>query len=124
MAPISDKMRNRYDYAVETGLAAVGEDCSPDQVDPDGLSELKGMFNRSIRQDQWDWFSVHTELDRPTPSDMRRIVAWLTEMLRAVLALDEAKFEATKVRLQRANLLHMLQEYSGKESNLYCGYSQ
>ena len=58
MAPISDVMRRRYDRAVEVGLQVLVEDASMLDVDVDGLSELKGMFNRCARQDQWDWGSV------------------------------------------------------------------
>jgi hypothetical protein len=31
----------------------------------DSLSEVKGLFNRIHRQDQWDWFTVFEQLGCP-----------------------------------------------------------
>jgi len=58
MYPISERMAPRYDLAVQNLL----EFLEKPYVLPDDLttsiSEVKGMFNRVTRQDQWDWFSV------------------------------------------------------------------
>jgi hypothetical protein len=36
------------------------------QADLGAISEVKGLFNRVVRQDQWDWFSVAVQLGYPS----------------------------------------------------------
>jgi hypothetical protein len=52
MAPISDTMRARYDDAVGSALRYLEGQTESYDVDLGHLSELKGMFNRCVRQDQ------------------------------------------------------------------------
>ena len=40
---------------------------------PDALSEVKGMFMRVVKQDQWDWFIVFENLGRPSKLICRKI---------------------------------------------------
>ena len=77
MAPISERMQARYDAAVQTALDLMDGNLIFDEVNLDAISELKGMFNRCIRQDQWDWFSVFTELGTPPYHNMSKIVSAL-----------------------------------------------
>ncbi len=35
---------------------------SPDESTLDAISDVKGLFNRVARQDQWDWFTVCGQL--------------------------------------------------------------
>lgn len=37
------------------------------------ISEVKGLFNRSWRQDQWDWFHAWSLIGRPNPRVAKRI---------------------------------------------------
>jgi hypothetical protein len=36
------------------------------EVDLSAVSEVKGLFNRVVRRDQWDWFSVARQLGYPS----------------------------------------------------------
>lgn len=122
MAPISQKMRNRYDRAVETALDILEGSAAADTVDLNDISELKGMFNRSIRQDQWDWFSVFSALGRPDRHLMRRYVGELTSLRRAIASKNQSEIERSSKLLIDWNVLQYLYVYkSGDVSNSSLG---
>ena len=83
-SPISDRMRPRYRYAIQSMLRWFNEDLDEDTDFAGDLlnhvSEAKGMFNRCIRQDQWDWFDVWTGLGKPSFYDMRLSADLLTRL--------------------------------------------
>ena len=111
MAPISSRMRARYDDAVQTGLDLVEGNLPPEDADLDHLSELKGMFNRCLRRDQWDWFTVHTELGRPEQKPMQQIVGALVSLRRAIKDDDTESVRRFKVQLNRSSFLACLYAY-------------
>jgi len=111
MAPISSRMQRRYDAAVQTALDLFDGNIEPQRVPLDDLSELKGMFNRCLRQDQWDWFSVFTEFGEPPHKHMRQIVNNLQTLRRSLIANDHEAVESAKQRLIDNNLLQYLDNY-------------
>jgi len=111
MAPISSRMRRRYDDAVQTGLDVVEGNLLFEEIDLSHLSELKGMFNRCLRQDQWDWFTVFTELGRPEQKPMRQIVSVLVSLRNAIKDGDAESVEYAKTSLIRSNFLTCLYAY-------------
>lgn len=111
MAPISARMRRRYDTAVQAALDFLDGNMEPQDVDLALLSELKGMFNRCIRQDQWDWFSVFVELGQPKGVGMRRIVALITELRRSVLSESFEFAKQMRDKFIEANLTTYLLTY-------------
>jgi hypothetical protein len=104
MAPISARMQGRYDLASEVVLAYFQEGKAAIEVDPDCLSEVKGMFNRCVRQDQWDWFSVFTQFGEMNRRDLHRIGPLLYELRAAVLSDDELRQGELRKLLVAANL--------------------
>jgi len=48
------------------------------------LSETKGAFNRCIKKDQWDWFTMYYKLGRPSFRDMTSIVSLLSTFRNAM----------------------------------------
>jgi hypothetical protein len=73
MAPISANMQARYDDAIQAFLNLIDANLKREEIDLDHISQLKGMFNRCVRKDQWDWFSVYTELGNPPKLRARTI---------------------------------------------------
>lgn len=57
------------------------------------ISIVKGLFNRIIRQDQWDWFTVYMYFDYPNNQESVTIVKLLTALRFAIKngRLEEAK---------------------------------
>jgi len=94
--PISDRMRPRYLRALKSArkVFAVNSLLDLEGISPDDFSELKGMFNRCIRKDQWDWFSVYESLGRPSFSVLRDGADWAGNLARAMRRGE--KYEASK----------------------------
>jgi hypothetical protein len=64
MAPVKHETQNKRVKCVSILLRIIeGEPFSPDDIS--ALSEVKGLFNRIYRQDQWDWFTVFEQLGCP-----------------------------------------------------------
>lgn len=58
----------------------------PDQIEADELSILKGMCNRCIKKDQWDWFTTYVFLGYPDREQLKRFVERIIILRQEVLA--------------------------------------
>lgn len=114
MAPISTTMCERYDLAVQSVGDYILENITLDSLTPDNVSELKGMFNRCVKEDQWDWFSVHVELGNPSKRDMRGIVNGLKNLRTNILEKDDTSAKETVQQLIKSGLLNCLLTYQGE----------
>ncbi len=114
MAPISSIMRERYDKAVQSVFDFILENTKLGSVNPEDISELKGMFNRCVREDQWDWFSVHAELGNPSKRDMRGIVNGLKNLRKHAIAQDDSSAKDTVRQLIKSGILNCLSCYQGE----------
>ena len=123
MAPISRKMQCRYDVAVQTALDLFEGNLELEEVNPVDLSELKGMFNRCLRQDQWDWFSVFTDLGEPDRKHMQQIVGDLKELRRAITINDTSAVELCKRKLITNEILTYLDAYQNSSEDHESGDS-
>lgn len=64
--PVSERMRPRYKAALVAAIEVIEADRVPVAASmADALSDLKGMFNRCVRRDQWDWCTVYHMLGEP-----------------------------------------------------------
>lgn len=115
MAPISSKMRQRYDNAVQNVLDFLYQNINYTDLIPENISELKGMFNRCSKEDQWDWFSVHTEFNYPSKRDMRSIVNDLKELRKYLLSKEISHLDANLERLVKSGILNCLISYQDGE---------
>ena len=86
--PISDRMRPRYGQALDAGLKIIGNPKDGLFVSADALSDLKGMFNRCVRQDQWDWFSVYYLLGRPPIAVLMKAAETIGNVARSIMNKD------------------------------------
>lgn len=111
MAPISQRMRERYDLAVQSILEIIFDTTCRVDFDINQISELKGMFNRCIREDQWDWFTVHSELGFPPKGQMKQIVKDITLLRNAIK--ENLEIEIILQNLTSKNLLKILETYQG-----------
>lgn len=89
--PISDRMRPRYASALADILQMLPEEGeAPGNSLAPSISEVKGLINRCLRKDQWDWLSCYEALGRPDRRWMRRTVEMLDRLRRALRDADEA----------------------------------
>lgn len=70
---------------------------------PDDLSRVKGIFNRTIKQDQWDWFTVYMYLDYPPVQNVRNIVSALASLRIAIIQKDDLLGENSLKQLQTSH---------------------
>ncbi|GAB4039368.1 hypothetical protein [Spirosoma gilvum] len=76
MAPISVVMGARYNGAANHMLQVITSMISLEEVNIEYISELKGMFSRGLKQDQWDWFTVYEKLGPPLNGNSANIVKY------------------------------------------------
>ena len=111
MAPISERMQTRYSGAVSAISDFLRDNVVTEQLDLEKISELKGMFNRCLKKDQWDWFSVLDRFGFPNRVDMLRIVFLLSELRQGIAAKDLETTASIKMKLIDIKLLRHLQNY-------------
>lgn len=110
-APISSRMRERYDTAVHTVSNFMHGFPVETETVPAAISELKGMFNRCVRKDQWDYATVREELGNPPVSQAKRIASNLQELRRALIAPNAEAADTSKHQLERNGLFLYLDNY-------------
>jgi len=55
----------------------------------EAVSEVKGLFSRAFRQDQWDWFRVFVQVGRPARSRARALSEALGRTARGLRTHDD-----------------------------------
>ena len=115
MAPISTRMRQRYDAAVSDVSRLLNGDEVDNQTVAESISELKGMFNRFIRKDQWDYAMVGEELGNPPARQARLIANDLLKLRRALIANDIELVEQAKQGLHEHSILKYLENYESSK---------
>lgn len=90
------------------------------------ISIVKGLFNRIIRQDQWDWFTVYMYFDYPSNRECSNIVRLLYALRAAIKndRLDEAKkisshIHKTNFTLYSVNFLEFNINSDGTDEYIY-----
>ena len=97
--PISDRMRPRYLLALRRVGAIIGGEF-PQHPDADAVSEVKGMLNRIIREDQWDWFTVYEAFGFPPRQVLHEAAEALATLARALRSEDGSAVDQGLSRLR------------------------
>lgn len=87
MAPLKPETQASRKRAAERLMAFLDADTRDDKL-PEALSEMKGLFSRIARQDQWDWFSTSRALGYPS-ARMARVIAETIGAARRALVSDD-----------------------------------
>jgi len=66
------------------------------------LSIVKGLFNRVLREDQWDWFTVMGQLGYPSARLARRIAIEISDLRTAI-----RDGNVSSIQLFRTNLSYV-----------------
>lgn len=77
----------------------------------ENISWVKGIFNRVVKQDQWDWFTVNMYLDYPRYSDIRVIVSELATLRNAIKKKDNALGVGSIRRLKNKHFIEYCDNY-------------
>jgi hypothetical protein len=111
MAPVKPDVQKRRHRAVNTVLSLLESRGLPGTVAVDDISEVKGLFARSCKQDQWDWFTVWTQLGRPGPNRCRTIADDLGNLRRAITGEDAGRVAIQRERLRQAGAVASLRRF-------------
>ena len=88
----------------------------------EAASTVKGLFTRSFKQDQWDWFLVFVRLGRPARRRSRRLAAALGDLGRGLRSFDDTLVaEARQVLLHEGGVT-ALRAYQAGTAPLDPGY--
>lgn len=112
MAPLkpSTESKNRAALSIVQAFV-VGNGYINFETLPDNISWVKGIFNRVIRQDQWDWFTVNMYLDYPPHHDLLMIVNGLQNLRKAILTRDTSLGKAGLLQLNNSHFLRYCNSY-------------
>ena len=103
--PISDRMRPRYVASLRRLVAIIERGAAIRDGDADAVSEVKGMFSRCARRDQWDWRAVHLALEEPDRDAARTLATQLGEIGAVLRAGDNAAAVSSLKQLSSGNLV-------------------
>lgn len=80
----------------------------------EAISTVKGMFNRTVKKDQWDWFSVLAQLGYPSIGIARVTVSELTRLRSSMKVGDRYEFENARINLRRMPTRKCLYVFLGR----------
>ena len=103
MAPPKPTVQRRRSNACECILRVLESRnmLSADDFIMESLSIVKGMFNRIVREDQWDWFTVSGQLGYPSRRISRIIAQELASLRMAIKLGQTVRFETARINLRR-----------------------
>lgn len=112
MAPLKAETArlNREAICAVRGFVS-GEVISIKSNFPDEISRVKGLFNRIIKQDQWDWFTINMYMDYPSYRDLTCIVSSLSSLRKAILEKDDSKGKKALETLVKRHFLEYCSNY-------------
>lgn len=106
MAPLKSSSLYKNKKAIYTIYKILNEE----QIDHTGIMDeisiFKGLINRCIRQDQWDWFTIYAMFYYPDINYLKKIVPKIIELRKAIK--DNNKSELNKI-------ISYLNKYNTKE---------
>ena len=119
LKPITD-LKNKQALR-EVKKFVIGEDIVDFDTLPENISLVKGLFNRVIKQDQWDWFTVNMYFDYLTYRHMENIVKSLRNLRNAISYNNNALGEESLIALKKNRFIEYCDNYLtfdiGNDSN-------
>jgi hypothetical protein len=98
---ITQKMLGRYQHALEA-MHSVLEHPGRADMEPQDVSEFKGMIGRCLKRDQWDWLTVYTALGRPPYRNLRSAYRVMPGLRHALVSGDDERRRAARQELVAA----------------------
>lgn len=112
MAPLKSNTALKNRTSIEQVLNYVNDTSEVSDADiVSSISWVKGIFNRIIKQDQWDWFTVNMYFDYPSYRDLRSIISTLSSLRSAVISDDVILKQHCLSELGNANFITYCENY-------------
>ena len=116
MSPPKPAVHKSRRAASECTLRVLEHKSTAPNTDPlvmESLSVVKGLFNRIVREDQWDWFTVAGQLGYPSRRISRVIAQELSHLRTAIKLGHKTTYETTKTNLRRLPTRRCLSVFLG-----------
>ena len=108
MAPIKPTvMLKRVAHVQEVINCLSDVESTPESLS-ESLSEVKGLFTRIYKQDQWDWFTVWTQLGRPGTKTSRNISELIYLLRKSILNSESNESRDLKEKLNQCGFSYYL----------------
>ena len=72
------------------------------------ISIAKGLFNRIVREDQWDWFTCNMYFDYPNRYEIKLLTTTLAQLRKCIIERDAEKIGKYRNVLVSSNFLAYL----------------
>lgn len=118
MAPLKRKTEYKNRKATVTMLKFL-EKKPLEEKQLDDISHFKGMINRCVRQDQWDWFTVYTLFKEPDPILLKHFDKPITDIRKGFRESDEQKIEFARRKLVSLGAIDLCLFYLDKKEPDY-----
>ena len=116
IAPPKPQIWLRYNAAVRLVAGLIQDDLSgPKEATLSAIREMKGLFNRVRRKDQWDWFIVWQRFGLPPIAQLRMIVDGLQELRDAINESNDDRAQTAASRLKSHGTTTLLRRFLGEE---------
>jgi len=83
-APLKKTHRDKSEIAIKDLLYLLEGGNADLESKLESISHVKGLFSRTVKQDQWDWSTVWRLLGRPSRKPARKISQTLKEFRRSL----------------------------------------
>jgi T5orf172 domain len=111
MAPVKPGTQERRTAAAGTVLGLLESAGCPDLWVADEISEIKGVFTRCFKQDQWDWFTVWTQLGRPGRKNCLSVSETLGRLRQVIIQREADRIPVLCEQLRQAGAIVMLHKF-------------
>ncbi|MFJ4314712.1 GIY-YIG nuclease family protein [Streptomyces lavendulae] len=111
MAPIKPTVQAERIQAARTVLATLVDGRTAALGRLDDLSVVKGLFTRTHKKDQWDWFTVWSQLGFPSYRTVRGVSGDLLGLRRAIQECDTAATSRLIAALGNRDVVAILQRF-------------
>lgn len=117
-APLKPHHRERAELAIRSLQMTLAQmPTSAREECLEAISYVKGLFNRTLRQDQWDWYTVWALLGRPSRAPANKIVKTLARLRTALKQGDVTAASLARTELQTTKLDRYLASFlAGEEA--------
>lgn len=112
MAPLKKDIETKNRFCIKQVLNLLN-DCSTlsSTAITESISTVKGLFNRIIKQNQWDWFTINMYFDYPTNKDIHIIISALTLLRQSIITDNFDTRQKSIIQLQNTNFMLYCENY-------------
>ncbi|MEV0174528.1 GIY-YIG nuclease family protein [Streptomyces sp. NPDC050803] len=111
MAPVKPAVQQQRIEAARTVLATLAQGRHAALGRLDDLSTVKGLFTRSYKKDQWDWFTVWGQLGFPSHTVARQASGALLHLFRCIRDVDAVGTAQASDALRKCDVPATLERY-------------